>query len=206
MRKFNKYKVYIKNSFNFFYKRILKFKKTKWKKTQQRILILKLKRFVFNHQSLIKRIKFWDRIKFNFRNQILQKNKIQSRIDNKFYKKYKNFFLNIFILEYRLDFLLNRLKIFKSIYHSKNFILTGNVYVNSKICFNNKIILKKGDIISFKKNSFLFIENKYPKISKEIFFSFFQYDLYTQTVVIIKSYFEINFLDLSLILQENLKL
>lgn len=206
MRKFNKYKVYKKNNFNFFLKRIFNFKKTKWKKIQQKLLILKLKKNIIDHKYLIRQTKFWDRLKLDFRNQILQKNKLKTILDMKYFKKTQNFFLSILFYEYRLDFFLSRLKLFKSIYHSKIFILAGNVLINNNICFNHKIILKKGDVITFKKDSFInCFENISSKITKEINFSYFEFDFYTQTVVIIKSYFEINFLDLSLIFHEKLK-
>ena len=50
-------------------------------------------------------------------------------------------------LESRLDIVLFRLRVAKSIYHAKQLISHKKIKVNGQIIKNNAIILKKGDVI-----------------------------------------------------------
>nr|NP_038166.1 ribosomal protein S4 [Synura synuroidea]AAF36932.1 ribosomal protein S4 [Synura synuroidea] len=183
MRKFKKFKFFSKINLNSFYTKILKFKRTKWKIAQNYIKKNKLKNVLLNYRYNLVRVKSWFRLKASYKDNLLNKNKIQGKFDFKL-KIDKPILKDFLLTLLRLDVLLCRLRFFSSIYESKNFILNGNVYINNKCCYNNKQILRAGFIITFnnKYNQTLF--NKF--ITKEIYFSFVEIDYYTKTIIIIK--------------------
>lgn len=55
----------------------------------------------------------------------------------------------IILLESRLDIIIYRLKVTRSIFEAKQIINHGKVQINGKYVFSQNYILKKGDIISF---------------------------------------------------------
>lgn len=55
----------------------------------------------------------------------------------------------IIILESRLDIVIFRLKISKSIFHAKQLINHGKIKINDKKVFSGNYLLKKGDTICF---------------------------------------------------------
>jgi len=74
------------------------------------------------------------------------------------YKNAVNYF--IYLMESRLDIILYRLNITKSIRMSRQFIVHGNIMINNKIIKNPSYNLKKDNILSFKKNIIINIKKK----------------------------------------------
>lgn len=69
----------------------------------------------------------------------------------------------VYLMESRLDVILYRLNVTKSIRMSRQFIVHGNILVNNKIIRNPSYNLKKNDILSFKKNIIINIKKKILK-------------------------------------------
>lgn len=200
MRRFKKYKSWSKTSNNtgFFPLRILKLKKTKWKKTKKSLLKVKNKFSFLDHTIQTLYTKKWEKIKSHYKRELSNKLNLQQRYDfkittTKIYANEKTFFINNFIKnEYRLDVMLYTLKFFFSVYEARQQIKNGFILVNNKTVFAEDIILYKGDIIVVSKKSYLL-----PKIiRKEFKFSFLEVDYYTQTFVILKNIEDINLQDI----------
>lgn len=202
MRKFKKYNLYSKIIINSFFLRILKFKRMKWKKSQLRLIKKKSWIFLFNFKNLLTKIKIWGRVKKSFKNSLYQKNYLRCRFDSNI-KLSKNLIFTLLKYQLKIDILLWFLGFFFSIYETKKNIFLGNILVNSKICFNTKKLLKRGDIITFKQINFKINLNRK---TKEIFSSFLEIDYYTKTIVIVEDFFNFKFLDLTLSTQENLRM
>ena len=181
--------------------RIVKFKRPKWKKIQSK------KKVFFNFKTnYVNKVSFkkWEKIKTSFKAGLLLKRSLYAFFDNHlnsfYYKKVirqfkKNFLIKNFIVNglikpfYRLDILLWKLNFFKSSYQSNQYILNKNVLLN-EIPIKHCIFLKKGDIISLKKS----INGNFNKGNKNIF-SFAEIDYYTNTIIILKDFDELNFDD-----------
>lgn len=90
--------------------------------------------------------------------------------------KNKNSFQEFFcFLETRLDILLVRLYIAKSIFHAKQLINHKKIKVNNKVLTSNFYFLNPGDIISFQKLAILKLKKnlvyvEYNKYIKQITF------------------------------------
>lgn len=71
----------------------------------------------------------------------------------------KTTFLDFFcLLEMRIDVILYRLYIAKSIFHAKQLINHKKIYVNKKLITSSYFFLKEGDIVEFPKLSILKIK------------------------------------------------
>ena len=199
MRVFKKYKSWSKITSSSFPLRIIKFKKTKWKKIKK-ILLRTKNNFLFSDHSIqVLQSKTWDRIKNYYNNRILLRLKLKQRYDYKFsklknYSNEKEFLTKNFLKkEYRLDLILYNLKFFLSLYQAKQYIKNGFVSVNNVIIKSENVILWKGDIIKVSDKK----TNCWNKIvKKELIFSFLEVDYYTKTFVIIKDLNNINFQDI----------
>ena len=94
--------------------------------------------------------------------------------------------------EFRLDILLWRLKIFSSIFLSKKAIRNNQISVNGLIK-NFSIYLIKGDVIKFSQTKTYSLKKHFLKYFQVVFIpSFVEFDLYTNTIVILKSFHQFN--------------
>jgi hypothetical protein len=198
MRTFKKYKSWSKiKGGSFFPLRILKFKKTKWKKTKKNLLRIKSSSFFFDHTTDVIQTKTWGRIKSYYKNKILFALNLKQRYDYKpqnqtLFSHQKDFYLKNYIEnEYRVDLLLYTLNFFSSIYEARQHIKNGFVLINNRINRSDRLIMSKGDILVVLRR-----KNKLPqRVKKEFKFSFLEVDYYTQTIVILKNLNSLNFQD-----------
>lgn len=132
----------------------------------------------------------WKKLKFNYKNQVILKNKFYSFFNNSirkawFKNKFKttdvkkdvlSLFLNTVVQScFRLDYLLASSSFFKNIFQARPHILGGLVLVNSKKTAPN-CILQCGDVISFlntKENSKFSdrVNSKKMALSSHVFIS-----------------------------------
>jgi ribosomal protein S4 len=105
--------------------------------------------------------------------------------------------------EYWIDILLWKLRFFNSSYEARQQIYNGVILLNNKNILGN-VYLKSGDIITFKNFFKLNIElnNKYFLNNQKIY-SFVEIDYYTNTIIIIKDFFELELNDLCLLNTES---
>lgn len=200
MRIFKKYKVWSQISTNnFFPLRILKFKKTKWKKVKKILLRTKNRCLFLEHSIQVLSTRTWDRIKNYHKTELRFKLNLQKRYDCKLLSKKKaildkkSYIIDNFIkTEYRLDLLLYNLNFFASIYQARQSIKNGLVLINNKPFLSENTVLAKGDIVCLLGD-----KNNLPQmIKKELRFSFLEIDYYTQTFIILKNLNNINYQDI----------
>jgi len=195
MRIFKKYKSWSKtNASSFFPLRILKFKKTKWKKIKKNLLRTKNNSFFYNYTTTLIRTKTWDRVKSYYKNRLLLALNLKQRYDYKpqnqgLFLYEKTFYLENFIKnEYQIDVIVYTLNFFSSVYEARQSIKNGCVIINNQINRSDRVILSKGDVILIKKK-----KNELPqRVKKEFKFSFLEVDYYTQTIVVLKNLRDIN--------------
>lgn len=153
-------------------KKVLKFKKQKWKN-----LLFSLKRlsknkkrncyYKFYDQNSYKTVKYQNYFSRNYKNSIIikkifnlfygtlnknylktcvkQSRKSSNQLQNKI--NFKLFFLNL--IERRLDVILLRSNFVLSIRNARQIISHKHVYVNNKVIGCNSFLVTKGDCISF---------------------------------------------------------
>jgi ribosomal protein S4 len=216
MIKFNKYKSFYKNVLllnSFPFKKLLKFKRSKWKKFI--ILFSKInkkkikKNRFFNFLKKNPKIGSWDRLKKSYKTGLLLKNSISKYYNNSISLKFlksklqkKKLLLPTKYLTsplLRLDIFLWKLCLFSSTRQIQQYIIKKNIILNgsivSKVCF-----LKEGDIVhlpnlNFLRSSFLF---PYSFLT-----SFCEVDFYTNTFIIFKNPEQLNTRDFYFLLQYN---
>jgi hypothetical protein len=211
-----KYNIYQKTFkiLDFFPTRILRFKKTKWKKFKRlykyflnkpTLNNFKYRTFNFNKKFI--------KIKFNFKNNLLAKtsllqlyNKTLSlkRIKKNFKNsiKFNEMQINLFIKElFTLNILLWKLNIFNSVLEASSAINNQFVYVNNNVITSN-YTLKKGDIISLNYLNFIPKINTVLKTNKVFLkiYSFIDFDFYLGKIVILKNYSSVSLKEFNLIL------
>ena len=199
MRIFKKYKSWSKIiGGSFFPLRILKFKKTKWKKTKKSLLRTKNNSSFLDHSIAVIRTKTWDRIKSYYKNKLLFALNLKQRYDYKpqnqgLFSYEKDFYLKNYLKnEYRVDFLVYTLNFFSSIYEARQHIKNGFILINNRINRSDRLVLSKGDVLVILQN-----KKKLPhRIKKEFKFSFVEVDYYTQTIVVLKNLKDINYQDI----------
>jgi len=198
MRFLKKYKAWIKIiPKKIFPIRILRFKKTKWlpfKKTP----IIKRNLQLVNHNFVFLKKSSWDKQQVAYKNLLALGRFHQSRYN--FVIKSKRLKLSsknrkkamtesFFNFELTLNILLWRLRLVSSTFEAQFFIKNGFVFINDKCITTSTLLLKKGDVITFtfpidkKKSSF------HKDSLQEILCSFIELDLYSKTIVVLKSNF-----------------
>ena len=222
MRFIPTYKIYknTKKSLSNFPLRILKFKKSKWKKKIVSFnLYSKNNKIKFvNFLRTINSFKKWNKISLAFKQGLSIKTSICSLFENsinlKFFKrnlllKDKLIFKNVFVYNlvyplYRVDSFLSKLKFFKTTFQARQAINNSFVLINNKSVSSN-YFLKKKDIISFQPNTFFdffFFRSVLNSFShSQQLFSFCEFCSYTKTIVIVKeihNFSEFDFLLLNL--------
>lgn len=219
MRLKKKYKSFSKLSLIFkdFPIRLLKFHRTKWKKIQQLFLSKKYltRKKVFWSSKILLYTKKWSRCKLKYLTGVRLKNYFDCLFDQGFsflfFKNLKN--LNkkldkmleysIYIMkpEFRIDVFLWRLNFFSSSYHSKQSIFTKKITVNGENTHSN-YFLKRGDIIYIDNSAYHFYNTfkhlSSSKSNKLRFFTFIEIDYYTNTIIILKNYYELTENDIRL--------
>lgn len=112
---------------------------------------------------------------------------------------------------FRIDILLWYLKLFTSSAEARLFLNSNNVFVNNKVVKSNYHV-KRGDVITMepfsqyleRKNCIWRITAKYKKSRN--FFPFLELDYYTNTFIVMKSWNDLSYNDLTLIITENKKI
>jgi ribosomal protein S4 len=110
----------------------------------------------------------------------------------------KKFFLNFLIKpQYRLNILLWNLYFFSTPHQANQQLLNKQILVNGK-AVNSNILLRKGDIISFLRNTHCrFFKSFSKKCSPvEYFLTFIEVDYETETIIVIKDFSELSTNDL----------
>lgn len=194
--------------------RVAKFKKTKWKRLQKKILKLNKRRIlssrrkkrVYRFRDILVRkhsYKRWKRLYFSFKNALGLKLHIfqffQNHLRNRTFRKSLIFkkgsnleFLSQIVIknEFRLDLLLWRLHFFGSSYEARLAINNKLIFVNDKNTTGN-FDLQQGDIISFTE-SFNLKKNLKNLIKQKRFLHFIEVDYYSNTIIFLKSPSDIN--------------
>ena len=223
MRLYNRYKPFTKpNTFIIdFPERISRFKRSKWKVLQKKVFKLSKKKLRRETSLLVKPILHtWEKNNQAYKNGLLFKTSLMATFDNSinvpFLKKAlvkcgtqstQDLLKNSLVKPYfRIDILLTSLEFFKTAFQARQFINEGNILINFKKVKSN-IFLKRGDIISFDKDYFKSFSSLklFPQTITKFnkFYSFLEYDLYTNTIVIIKNLEDLTFEDLSLVLTQS---
>lgn len=222
MRLSNRYKTFAKPN-NFivdFPERITRFKRSKWKFLQKKLLKTATKKIHRETSLTLKApLHSWDKIKTAYKTGLTFKTAITSSFDNSinstFLKKAlfnrttkstKDLLIKSLIKPYfRIDILLTSLELFNTSFHARQFINDGNVLVNFKKIKSN-VFVKQGDVISFnttRSDAFLYVPTFLQNTTKYTkFYSFVEYDLYTKTIVIVKALNELTEEDIFLLLPQ----
>ncbi len=211
-----KYNIYQKTSkiLDFFPMRILRFKKTKWKKFKN------LYRYSFLNKPTLNNFKYrtllfnkkFIKIKLNYKNSLLAKRSLLQlynkalklkRIKKKFKTsiKFNKIQTNLFIEElFSLNILLWKLNIFNTVLESSNAINNKLIFVNNT-SINSNYILKKGDIISLNYLKFIPRVDTILKTNKIFLkiYSFIDFDFYLGKILILKEYNTISLKEFNLI-------
>jgi ribosomal protein S4 len=221
MKATSKYKIYYisKKIIDQFPKRILNFKRSKWRifRKRYKTLFLRRKRRHFSNYKFRIILKYQKKIRSKkiYKNSLLAKTQINQMFGHSLNKKnvkkqlYKsNMFisgLNSLLIKYlfRLDVLLWKVHIFSTIDEVKNFIKRGFILVNNQIV-EPTYMLKTGDVIflNYKKMSLSIkqILRKFRFIPK--IYSFIELNLYIGLIVILYNFENINFKEFSLFLDK----
>ena len=107
---------------------------------------------------------------------------IKKIIKKSFRKRYALCYF-IYLMESRIDVLVYRLHIVKSVRSARQWIFNGNVIINNNIIINPGYNVKKGDLILFNKNIMLLNKTKLYKCiksknwSRSLVPNYLEYDL-----------------------------
>lgn len=209
MRLINKYKLLSKfKGITQVSNRVLNFKRPKWNSLKKLVI---RKKIISKLSELYKQnVSFgWEKAKKNFKNKIslnrlllikLQNNKrkrsklLRSVSNNKNDKLHSFFFKNFF----EIDFFLYSVCGAKTSYEAKKLIESKSVFKNfNSVC--NDLKLSSGDILSFNTANYEYfsIKNRY-NISESVN-SYYEYDYYMQSFVILKNFSDVNKKDMFLV-------
>lgn len=222
MRSLAKYTSYSKIIPNVIPRKILKFNSSKWKKIKK---IIK-NRLKFKRKK--KRSKFFKKLRFFLNYGFKIKRRTMPNF-NKYYKDCLNtnrmfkqlfnnrllrskcnskdfmiFFTNFFIKQFfKPENLLTKLNFFNSSEEASQSLLNGSILINFEKKKTN-YILKAGDIISLSNKKInLFLFQKIIKKNfflKRRFFAFLEIDYISGTIIILKDFSNLNYLDFNLFL------
>ena len=207
--------------------KIQTFKHSKWefikkknlKASRKRIRQIRLRK----NPVILTLKKKWERIQKSYKEGLNLKNAIISVFDNsitpQFLKKQlnlnskkltKSMLLDSLIKPlFRIDILLSHLFFFKTAYHARQYINSGAVLINFKKIKGN-VFVKQGDVISFSTtnlDSFFYLNTFFKKMQKKNkLYSFLEYDVYTQTIVIVKDFKFLSWEDLILLFNKSIDL
>lgn len=218
MRFLNKYKIHgnFASASKKLPLRIVKFNRPKWAKIKNKVVRIKKQPFV---NVLINKLPFKSisRVKKYYKVKLQTKKYISSLFDNTInFKKNSSFKLKkdlicAYLVKplFRIDILLWYLNYFSSSFESRQNINSKKVLVNEETIKANYFI-KKGDIISLnfrlsfeKSHTYNSIKKKY--VPNKMFFSFLEYDYYTNTIIVLKDLKDLTIEDLRLLIEESMK-
>lgn len=208
MKQINKYKFFnkVKGKFKIS-NRLLKFNRPKWSITKKNFLKknINLKTPEVYKQNVKQG---WEKTKKSFKNEInfgrfllilnnhnrRKKAKIQSQTFTNRTDKINGIYFKRF---FELDFFLYSVFLSNSVEQSKKLIESRQISKN-ELSVNSSTFLKEGDLVTLNTLDFNFskIRNKF-NIS-ENFSSFYEYDYYTQSFVILKNFSDVNQKDIYL--------
>ena len=108
---------------------------------------------------------------------------------------------------FQLNILLSNLHFFSTPFQASQEIYNKKVLVNDKT-INYNLCLKKGDIITFKRNSpFRYLKCFLQRYSFDNrLFSFIEVDYETETIIVIKNFFELGLEDFQLLIKDSIQL
>jgi len=191
----------------------LKMRKKKWYRLKRRFQTFRRRIKIINFNHKISHLaKYSKRLKNNFRNQLYNKQRLntfygklkerqlkkkvkeafsKSQAGQEFvFKKKEDLFISS--LESRVDSILFRVKFFSSFREIRQVIANGNVFVNKTTILNGNFALKKGDIITFSPSLAKVINKNFKIMQKKAL------------PKVIPSYLEINFKILTVVLVESI--
>jgi ribosomal protein S4 len=192
--------------------RVLKFRRTKWKKIQQLILKRKRKTIFWSAKTLLY-TKRWYSYKLKYSTGVQLKKYFDCIFDKAFsllfFKNLKYLIkksdkileYSVYLIrpEFRLDVFLWRLKFFSSCYEARKAINDSQIVINNNIKHPN-YFLHKGDIIRFSSQMYHSTSNLRNLLSKKLdnikFLTFVELDYYTNTAIILKNYNELTETDI----------
>ena len=193
-------------------------KNTKWKqKFDEKKSKYKKKIFILNPFLVIKSFKILERKKKYYKNSFETKTALLNTYENSisFNKLKKNVYnlkryniLNYLIKpHFQLNILLSNLHFFSTPFQASQEIYNKKVLVNDKT-INYNLCLKKGDIITFKRNSpFRYLKCFLQRYSFDNrLFSFIEVDYETETIIVIKNFFELGLEDFQLLIKDSIQL
>lgn len=206
--------------------RVLKFKRPKWasikKKLRIKRFIWKFNKKIWQKPRFVNLLKICIKKKFYmnkvFGIKLQTKKYVSSLYDNTIkvnwdYKEKfrKNSICNVIAKPmYRMDIILWYLNFFSSAAAAKQFLNSKGVLVNNKPVGSN-YILKQGDVFSFDLpdsiqtlNSYKTIKSKFLK-SRHMF-PYLEYDYYSNSFFVLKSWNQLTQNDLTLMFKENRKI
>jgi ribosomal protein S4 len=202
-------------------RRVLKFKKSKW--TSFKLKINKKKKL--NQKGRIKKtfldfskqrvgfVSSWKKANKAYKLSLDMSRFFKNFFDNSFslrdFKSQLNFKKNFLIRFFlkpllKLDVFLWKLRFFKSIKQTRQFIKRHTIKVNNIIIYDS-IFLKKGDVVEIGKSLEPLLNNP-SFISNTFFLSFCEIDFYSGTFIVLK---DLNFVenkDISLFFKEKINL
>lgn len=216
MRLKNKYKTYYQTGSapESFHKRIINFKRPKWNRLQKMISDPKYtKKALINNLCIKSNFKSWDKVKTYYKLGLKNKNVVCNYFDNavgakhinrslkdsKNHQLQDNFLECVVKPEFRIDILLARLGFFATSFQARQYIFSGNVFVNDKVVSGN-FFVKKGDLISISNSIKPNVGKNFKCLSptKRVL-TFAEIDYYTNTVVITKNLNDLHLEDIYLL-------
>jgi len=226
MRKSSKYKKFNSSNGIIVKKvplRILKFRRPKWSSIQKNLIRKSTKRKVLIDPFVTKStFKSWERVQKYYKKGFQNRNMLCSIYDSsiKFKTLRKNLpskglkkksIISHYLIkpQYKLDILLWTLYFFPTVYAARQKISNRQVLLNGRSVKSN-LLLKKGDIISFKswekKNDLFFNESAKKYYLSEKFITFLEVDYYTKTIVILKNFDELSSKDKYILISDFVQL
>ena len=184
--------------------RLLKFKRTKWKKALVFYKFLSLQNCLFNHKTVLIKYNSWERLALQYKNFMLLKNTYKNRFDGLNLINFNLHVLNgkqknIYKMDYIVEVLMFNLGFCSSIYEAQNLIKNKKIFLNNHVFCTLKKTLKRGDIVEIKHP--LVYTDFYKTFS--IYYNIVEVDLYNQTFIIVKDFEDLKYSDLSLMFFEN---
>lgn len=179
--------------------------------------------FFLNHKTFKFSHKYHLRNRFFFKNRLFMKISILKYYYGCFNVKYfrrepmrehhkTNIAITFLKPELRLDIILWRLKFFASPYLARFAFQTNKIFLNMLTAKNftkhyYKNSLKKGDLISFISSLKYRYRNNLKTYAKNLYLpTIFEFDYYTNNVLLLKNLLELNYKDFNSVLKEPLAL
>lgn len=222
----SKYKIYQKSRkiIDLFPKRILRFKRTKWKFLKKSYRYAsRRKRFCDFSSRAILRGKKFIRMKYTFKGLLLNKIQLMQMFGNAYNLKRAKKDLkkstvfsqthNILLIKqlFRLDILLWKLHIFGTLLESitsinKHFILVNNKPVTPEYFLKEGDVIKLDYKLNFPKIKYVLGKKRTGKYRFfPMLYPFVEFDFYLGSIVIIKNFEEVSFKESSFFISKSIR-